>query len=337
LKVTKGQIDDAVAAGATTLAEVMEKTKAGTACGGCKGAIQSIIDSHSHKPLVLVIGATGHIGSRVASQLLASGEVSVRAAVRDPAKAASLAASGAQVVKFDWAEKASVRAAFAGTQRVFALFPLAFSWVDQAREAVEAAKEAKVQFLTTVSGAGANPTADFWVAKEHGMCEQVVAESGIPFAIFQPTFFMENIVEYNAPTIKSQGAIYGHSDTGKVPFVAVDDIAAVISTVLRTPEKYAGQRFYITGAEAFSAADVAGMVSAVAGKTVTYTDVAAAGYKAAMMGNGIPEKIAQGLLELEIVKRNGWAANISGVVQQVTGRSPVSLKSFIEEHKAQFI
>jgi nucleoside-diphosphate-sugar epimerase len=65
-----------------------------------------------------VTGATGFIGGRVARQLLAAGHAVV-ATVRDPVKAADLAALGAEVVPGDVTDRASLRAPMTGADGVF--------------------------------------------------------------------------------------------------------------------------------------------------------------------------------------------------------------------------
>jgi saccharopine dehydrogenase-like NADP-dependent oxidoreductase len=70
---------------------------------------------------VLVIGATGAQGGSVAAHLLSRGNFAVRAFTRNPESAAaqSLRARGAEVVRGDLAERASIRAALRGVDYVF--------------------------------------------------------------------------------------------------------------------------------------------------------------------------------------------------------------------------
>ena len=44
LNITNGMIKDAVDAGATTVAEVQEETRAGTVCGACLEDVQRVVD-----------------------------------------------------------------------------------------------------------------------------------------------------------------------------------------------------------------------------------------------------------------------------------------------------
>lgn len=51
----------------------------------------------------------------------------------------------------------------------------------------------------------------------------------------------------------------------------------------------------------------------------------------------MPEKLVQGLLDLETVKRNGWAANTTDSIKVVTGKEPMKFADYIALHKAAFV
>ena len=69
--------------------------------------------------MILVVGATGQVGSRVVRTLRAQGEP-VRAMVRDPASAADLAATGAELVVADLGRPETLDAALDGVSAVVA-------------------------------------------------------------------------------------------------------------------------------------------------------------------------------------------------------------------------
>ncbi len=75
------------------------------------------------KPLVLVVGATGHQGGSVARHLLASGRWAVRALTRDPGslRATALVRLGAEVVRGDLGDPESLRRAARGAAAMFLL------------------------------------------------------------------------------------------------------------------------------------------------------------------------------------------------------------------------
>jgi uncharacterized protein YbjT (DUF2867 family) len=69
--------------------------------------------------VILVVGATGQLGSRVVHRLRAQGEA-VRAMVRDPAATADLTASGAELVVADLGRPGTLDGALAGVDAVVA-------------------------------------------------------------------------------------------------------------------------------------------------------------------------------------------------------------------------
>lgn len=69
---------------------------------------------------IVMTGATGFIGGRIAQALLARGD-EVVAIVRDPDRAADLAAAGAELVRGDVTDPASMRPAFEGAEALFHL------------------------------------------------------------------------------------------------------------------------------------------------------------------------------------------------------------------------
>src|SRR5438552_1376390 len=107
----------------------------------------------SERP-VLVVGATGNLGGRVARALLARGK-KVRALVRPSTDAAPLAALGVEVVRGDMTEPASLGPAMPGI-RALATTAIGYSMrkpgdslesVDLAgnRNLIDAAREARVE------------------------------------------------------------------------------------------------------------------------------------------------------------------------------------------------
>lgn len=110
---------------------------------------------------VLVTGATGFIGGRLAERLIIEEGVRLRGLARSPAKGRWLAGLGAEIVPGDLTEPASLQAAMAGCQLVFH----AAAWVSEGgsraevwavnvngtQNVVEAALSAGVERLVHVS------------------------------------------------------------------------------------------------------------------------------------------------------------------------------------------
>jgi uncharacterized protein YbjT (DUF2867 family) len=71
---------------------------------------------------------------------------------------------------------------------------------------------------------------------------------------------MQNIINYNAPTINTQNAFYGTEGDGRVSQIDIRDIAAVAVKVL-TEDGHTGKAYTLTGPQALNNTEIAQMVS----------------------------------------------------------------------------
>jgi uncharacterized protein YbjT (DUF2867 family) len=283
---------------------------------------------------ILVTGATGTIGKEVVRALRAK-NLTVRAGARTPEKLEALKKLGAEVVALDFNDAASVRAAFQGVDRVFLLTPFVDNATELAKAAIAAAREAGVRFILRMSGAGADANAPAALPREHGVIENLVKDSGIPWAIIQPSFFMDNFINFSRDSIKGQGAVYGASGTGKVAYVSSADIGAVAAEILASPEKHTSRTYVITGGEAVADEQVVRTISEVLGREIKFVNMSAKDYEAALRSFQLPGWMVDGLLFLEAtVKAQGWGAATVTTVKDITGREPERLRSFFERNKS---
>jgi NADH dehydrogenase len=147
--------------------------------------------------LILVTGGTGFVGGHVVHELRGR-DLSVRCVVRDPHKAAKLAAWGCELVQGDVTDSAALRRAVDGVDAVVHLVAIRQGrdrdferiMVGGTRDLLAAAKEAGVRRFVHMSALGTSEeTKDlvpYYGAKWE--TEQLVRESGLPYVIFRPSF-----------------------------------------------------------------------------------------------------------------------------------------------------
>lgn len=283
--------------------------------------------SASTPPVVLVTGANGTVGRATVAALIEQG-LTVRAGVRDLAKGASLAALGATPVQLDLDAPDTLAAAFAGVDRLFLLTPFTEDPRPHVARALDAAKAAGVGFVLRMSALGAAEDAPFALSRMHAANEQQVRNSGLAWAVIQPSFFMDNPVKYQGAAIAHTGAFYGASD-GAAAWISSLDIGAAAAAILAQPEAHGGQTYLLTGDEVLTEAQLAAQLAEAAGRPVAYVNVGPAALRASLDDQGTPGWQAQALLDLETVKANGWAAQTSDVVQRLTGRAPLSYREHL--------
>lgn len=200
-----------------------------------------------------VVGATGQQGGATARALLAAG-TTVRALVRRPDSDAArhLAAAGAELVRADLTDPASLRAAFQGADGVFAMTT---SFTDRGTDGetedgvriTDAAVAAGVGHLVYGSVGGAERRTGVPHFESKRRVEEHIASLGIPATIVRPVFFMENL----APTQEDGTTVLRLPLPADVPLqmIAVDDIGAVAAAALPDPARVPAGAVEIAGDE----------------------------------------------------------------------------------------
>jgi len=194
--------------------------------------------------MILIVGASGRLGSVVAQRLLAQGK-SVRAMTRTPASVEHLKQQGAEVVLGDLRDPASLaRACQGATQVVAAAHALVGKGdnnpktVDEAghRSLIDAAKAVGVQHLVhmSIQGIGPNSPLEFHRIKYH--TEEYLRASGLNFTILRSCLFMDTCAFFVGQPILEQGkiTIFGRG-TNPINFVAVEDVARFVLLALDDP------------------------------------------------------------------------------------------------------
>lgn len=202
---------------------------------------------------VAVFGATGMLGRVVVQRLLADG-YAVRALVRDLARGQALFGEKVEYGVGDVTNDAQVRDALAGCSMVYISLQgrndAEFEQVEHQGTARIARLSAKVDIkrIGYLSGAMVS-TRSVHVPQQQAkfLAEQAIRESGVPFTIFKPTYFMDSL----PLSIRGQQAtVIGRSER-RLRFVAAQDYAAMVSRALSLPAA-ANQDVFVYGPEAIT-------------------------------------------------------------------------------------
>lgn len=283
--------------------------------------------------IILMTGATGNVGGEVVQRLAAAG-VSIRALVRNRAKAGAIAGPNVELFEGDLSKPETLDRALKGVDKALLSSSPDPDQANLQNNFIDAAKRAKLSHLVKISALGAAPDSPISFGRWHAGTEQYLTRSGVPFTILQPNFFMQNTLTF-APTIKAEGKFYGSMKDGKASFVDIRDIAAVAVGVL-TNSGHEGKTYRITGPEAMSFGEVAARLSAALGKFVTYVDIPRAALVQAMTGFGLPEWQAQGIADLYDWGSQGGFAELTDVVAAVGRKQPIAFDQFAKEFASAF-
>jgi len=282
--------------------------------------------------MILVTGATGTIGSHLVPSLLGQG-AQVRVLVRDPDKARAAFGDRVDVVSGDLQDTSSVTVALKGVDSVFLNSPSLEGFVDMQQTLIDAAAATGIGHLVRLSVAGAAPDSTTSYGRGHFALDEHLKSSPLSWTILQPNGFMQNLLS-NAETIKA-GSIYASAGDGHVAMIDARDIGEVAASVL-TNGGHVGSSLVLTGGEAVTYDDVAAALTTELGHEVRYTDVPPEVTRGNLLGYGLPPGQVEDILALFEIFRAGYASTVLGTAQEVLGRAPRSLATFVRDYRSAF-
>jgi len=277
--------------------------------------------------MIVITGASGQLGQLVISQLLEKVPAGqIVAAVRDPAKASALAARGVQVRRADYADAASLDAAFAGADKVLLI---SSSEIGQ-REAqhlnvVAAARRAGARLLAYTSVLHAEGSR-LGLAAEHVATERAIRASGLPFSILRNGWYHENFVT-RVQAGAQHGAIAGSAGNGRFAAAAREDYAAAAVAVLTSPSP---QQVYELGGAPFTLAELAAETARQSGRAVVYQDLPEAEFRQVLLGVGVPEVYAELIANSDAAAAHGALDDSGNALQTLIGRPPRGLADAVK-------
>jgi NAD(P)H dehydrogenase (quinone) len=192
--------------------------------------------------------------------------------------------------------------------------------VRQHGNAVAAARAAGVGFIAYTSIAHAD-TSTLLLAEEHRATEQLLAEAGVPHALLRNSWYTENYTA-QLPVYLEHG-IAGAAGGGAVSAATRADYAAAAAAVVAT-DGHAGAVYELGGAP-FTMTELAQVVSAATGRTVTYTDLPVEQYQQVLVAADLPEPVAAVLADGDRGVAAGELLVEGDDLARLLGRAPTSL------------
>jgi uncharacterized protein YbjT (DUF2867 family) len=282
--------------------------------------------------MILVTGASGSVGKTVLAEVARSGEKH-RALYRSKEEAAR-APAGTDTVIADFADKASLAVALCGVESVYLVCSPIPDLVHLESNAIEACEAAEVRriVLNSALGAGDYPKSfPSW----HRKVEDKLKATKMAYCILRPNSFMQNVLTYYAPSIRTQGAFYSSMGNARTSYLDVRDIAVVAAKALHGGE-HDGQTYELNGPEALTYAEVADKISKHAKISTKYVDIPLEAQRKAMLDQGMPEWQVTALLELQEYYINGQGGSVDGLLERLLGRPPIRMDAFLQEYAGEF-
>lgn len=210
----------------------------------------------ANKRKILVTGATGQQGGALA-RLLLQKKHEVYALIRntepESPKAQNLRNLGAKLIKGDLDNTDSLEQATNGIDSVF----LMGTWVEVGTEGetrrgkmmVDIAKEKKIEHLVYSSVVNADKNTGIPHFESKYKVEQHIKNSGIPYTIIGPTFFMDNLLSYSRAGLQQGQLALPLSPSLILQQSALENIAEFFALVLERRNSFLGTRIDIASDE----------------------------------------------------------------------------------------
>ncbi len=259
------------------------------------------------KSPIVICGATGHVGSKIAETLLGAGEP-VRVIGRERVRLGPLAGRGAEPFPGDVRDRAFLEKAFAGARAAFVLIPPKLdapnmrAYQDDVADALSSALSAAgVPRVVALSSIGAHlPEGNGPIRGLHELESKLDRRAQGAVAHLRAGYFMENHL-FSIPLIRSQG-ICGSPVRGDlpIPMIATKDIAGVAVRLL-LDEKVAGRQVrYLLGPRDVSMTEAAAILGeAIGNPGLKYVQFPEAEARKAMIAMGMSPSAAESMLEME--------------------------------------
>jgi uncharacterized protein YbjT (DUF2867 family) len=224
---------------------------------------------------ILVTGATGKQGSAVAQALLKRGQ-RVRALTRKPEAAGALVKAGAEVVRGDFDDRASIEAALRGCDGIFAMstpFEAGMeSEVQQGMLLADVAKAACVRHFVYTSVGGAERSTGIPHFETKYRVEKHIKDLGLPYTILRPVWFMENFGTWLLPGIQKGSLAAPLWPQTRLHMVSLRDIGELAAAAFMHPERFLGREITLAG-DALTFPQVAEMLSKALGYQVYFRHI----------------------------------------------------------------
>ncbi|MFF0014623.1 NAD(P)H-binding protein [Streptomyces sp. NPDC005374] len=289
--------------------------------------------------MILVTGATGHVGGELVRRLAAAG-VPVRAMTRRPAQARFPA--NAEAVYGDAADPASLDAAFAGVDGVFLMSAQAVGTAPEPTHDLALAAAAAraggtpsgealrvVKLSTLDGGTGDDPIARWQRAAEAAVTDPA---RGFAWTLLRPGRFMSNALQWAGQLRAGDEVAVPFADR---PAASIDpaDLAEIAALALTTGE-HAGAVHELSGPQSLTPVAELAILGEVLGRDLRARPVPADAARAGMSRYGFPPEVVDAIMRRTLDGDRG--SEVLPTVEKVLGRPARTFTQWARAHREEF-
>lgn len=265
---------------------------------------------------IFVAGASGNMGKALVDLYASDGTAFV---------------AGVHGENMDFADQDSMAALLEGCDKMFLEVPLAEGMTRFGHLAVEAAKNAGIQYIVQASRYAASSDAHWRLGRDCGMIDQFVEDSGIPFTVLRPNTLMQTYTTELREMVRS-GVIAMPEEDAAVSYLDARDVAEVVAGLLRDAGDHENKMYALTGPEGLTQGDVAEKIAGATGREVSYTPISEENYLERLDKQGDSEWLSTMKVSLTRVVKLGMAGNVTKAVEFLSGKPARTFDEFAKDH-----
>jgi uncharacterized protein YbjT (DUF2867 family) len=279
--------------------------------------------------VILVTGATGHVGRHVVSQLLGT-DAAVRALVRNPD---SVGLPGrVEVMRGDLSVPNTLDSCLYGVEAVFLVWPgLPVDFASAVLDAVR--KHARhIVYLSSLSVRDDLEQQVDPISAFHAAIERLIEQSGLEWTFLRSSGMATNTLGW-AQQIRADGVVRWPYGAAARSLIHERDIASVAAEVLQSSE-HRGAKYLLTGPEALTQIEQVQTIGKAIGRTLRYEEISREAARQQMLTYW-PSAMVDGAL-------NAWASFVkepelvSHTVEEVTGTPVRTYSEWAIDHARAF-
>ena len=274
---------------------------------------------------ILITGASGTVGTATIDALLElGGDHLIRGASRAPETLTTRYGNRVEAVDFDFATSATFAKVTAGVDAVLLIVPpLQPNVVELAGAFIDYLATVPQLHLVHLSAYGAER-----LPALAPMAERIQAHN-FQLTTLEPGFFATNFGNYDREGIEQRNVLFMTAGEGRTAYVNPGDIGRVAARVL-TESGHVGKTYRLTGPELHTEGEIAEMLSGIRGIPTQYVNASEEEFRAALAGAGAPGFVADYMLPLYTLIREGHVAEVTDTIERITGRKAVGLREQLE-------
>ena len=283
--------------------------------------------------MILVTGATGHLGTATIEHLLKNTTAgNIVAFARDEDKARHLKEKGVEVRLGNFDDTASLDKALAGIEKVLLISTADPNRFQQHKNVVDAAKKAGVKFIayTSVPLKDLNSAEAKPLLESHFQTEDYIKVSGLTYAFLRNNIYVDMVPIYAGEKVFETG-IYLPAGTGKLPFALRREMGEGAANLLLQSDRHQNKTYDITNTELYSFEDVAKALSELSGKVITYTNADVDDFKKMLKERNVPAEFIFIFTAFLTDFKNHQYEKVTDDLEKLLGRKPATLKAALKE------